>query len=78
MGDSPAPYNPELLTTVTFTPPPPSLSLGERTKKAIAEFDVILESYLDECYCCEKLTKNANFAGAGYRGFGSNNERSSI
>ena len=50
MGNSPAPYNPELLTTVTFTSPPPSLSLGERTKKTIAEFDTILDSYLDACY----------------------------
>ena len=53
MGDSPAaadaPYNPELLTTITFTSPPPSLTLAERTWKAIAEFDVVLESYLDEC-----------------------------
>jgi hypothetical protein len=54
MGDSPAeenePYNPELLTTVTFTTPPPSLLLVERTKKAITEFDVILDSYLDMEY----------------------------
>ena len=53
MGDSPAadaPYNPELLTTITFTSPPPSLTLAEYTRKAIAEFDVVLDSYLDECY----------------------------
>ena len=54
MGDSPTEqresYNPELLTTLSFTSPPPSLSLAERTKKALAEFDVILDSSLDECY----------------------------
>ena len=37
-------------TPITFTTPPPRLTLAERTQKAIAEFDVILDSYLDECY----------------------------
>lgn len=53
MSDSPAeqnePYNPGLLTTISFPSPPPGFSLTERTKKALAEFDAILDSNLDTC-----------------------------
>jgi hypothetical protein len=37
-------------TPITFTTPPPGLTLAERTQRAIAEFDVVLDSYLDVCY----------------------------
>jgi hypothetical protein len=37
-------------TPITFTTPPPGLMLAERTQRAIAEFDVVLDSYLDVCY----------------------------
>ena len=38
------------LTPITFTTPPPSLTLIERTLKATAKFNAILESELYICY----------------------------
>src|SRR2546430_17178875 len=37
-------------TPFTFTTPPPSLTLAERTQRAIAEFDAVLDSELDVRY----------------------------
>ena len=37
-------------TPITFTMPPLGLTLMECMQKAIAEFDVVLNSYLNECY----------------------------
>ena len=37
-------------TPITFTTPPPSLMLAERTQRAIAEFDAVLDSELDVRY----------------------------
>jgi hypothetical protein len=56
MADTP--HTPEVLhgtdiatpTPITFTTPPPGLTLAERTQKAITEFDVVLNSYLNEYY----------------------------
>ena len=38
------------LTPITFTTPPPGLTLTEHTQKAITEFNIVLNSYLDEYY----------------------------
>src|SRR5437868_10359119 len=37
-------------TPITFTTPPPSLTLAERMQRAIAEFDAVLDSELDVRY----------------------------
>ena len=51
-------YTPEVLhgtdiatpTPITFTTPPPGLILTERTQKAITEFNIVFNSYLNEYY----------------------------
>ena len=52
------PHTPEVLhgtniatpTPITFTTPPPRLTLTEYTQKPISKFNVILNSYLNKCY----------------------------
>ena len=52
------PHTPEVLhgtdiatpTPITFTTPPPGLILTECTQKAIFEFNVVLNGYLNEYY----------------------------
>ena len=39
-----------MLTPIAFSTPPPGLTLAERTQKAITEFNVVLDSYLNKCY----------------------------
>src|SRR5437763_11617280 len=54
-GDAPMPsaiYRTdfEMPSSITFTMPPPSLTLVEHTQRAIAEFDAVLDSELDTRY----------------------------